>query len=119
LDYFKEQGQKFEWKTVEVFNDVDLDDFQMLLLNTLTEQDYLVRTDNLFVEELYRKTYGNNGVKAKNAMETIGVGSKRKKIKNRLVTVYVVNNLKRFESYIPEDEKTKELRVFDEVDSIL
>ncbi|WP_226996450.1 hypothetical protein [Streptococcus suis] len=71
-----EQGQKFEWKAVEVFNDVDLDDFQMLLLNTLTEQDYLVRTDNLFVEELYRKTYGNNGVKAKNAMETIGSGVK-------------------------------------------
>ncbi|HFI0337601.1 TPA: phage resistance protein [Streptococcus suis] len=119
LDYFREQGHKFEWKAVEVFNDVDLDDFQMLLLNTLTEQDYLVRTDNLFVEELYRKTYGNNGVKAKNAMETIGVGSKRKKIKNRLVTVYVVNNAKRFTSYNPESEQPKELKLFSNIDDVL
>ncbi|HFI0292917.1 TPA: phage resistance protein [Streptococcus suis] len=119
LDYFKEQGQKFEWKSVEVFNDVDLDDFQMLLLNTLNQKEYITRTDNFLVEELYRKTYGNNGVKARNALETIGVRSKRKKVNGRAVTVYTVNNSKRFESYIPEDKKTKELKVFEDINDIL
>lgn len=119
LDYFKKQGKKFEWKAVEVFNDVDLDEFQMLLLNELNHKEYITRTDNFLVEELYRKAYGNNGVKAKNALETIGVGSKRKKVNGRMVTVYTVNNLKRFESYIPEDEKTKELNVFEDINHIL
>ncbi|HFI0404340.1 TPA: phage resistance protein [Streptococcus suis] len=119
LDYFREQGQKFEWKAVEVFNDVDLDDFQMLLLNALSYQEYLIRTDNLPVEELFRKTYGTNGIKAKNALETIGVGTRRRTINKKKVTVYIVNNLKRFESYIPEDEKSKELRIFDDIDSAL
>ncbi|MBS8114971.1 phage resistance protein, partial [Streptococcus suis] len=59
------------------------------------------------------------GVKAKNAMETIGVGSKRKKIKNRLVTVYVVNNAKRFTSYNPESEQPKELKLFSNIDDVL
>ncbi len=40
-------------------------------------------------------------------LETIGVRSKRKKVNGRMVTVYTVNNLKRFESYIPEDKKQK------------
>ncbi|HEM3442736.1 TPA: phage resistance protein [Streptococcus suis] len=119
LDYFKEQSQKFEWRDVEVFNDVDLDDFQMLLLNALSYQEYVARTDNLPVEELFRKTYGTNGNKAKNALETIGVGSKRKKVNGRLVTVYIVSNQKRFNSFLPEDEKTKELKVFDTIDGVL
>lgn len=98
---------------------MDLDDFQMLLLNTLNHKEYITRTDNFLVEELYRKTYGNNGVKARNALETIGVRSKRKKVNGRAVTVYTVNNLKRFESYIPEDKKTKELKVFEDINDIL
>ncbi|HEM3492041.1 TPA: phage resistance protein [Streptococcus suis] len=119
LDYFREQRHKFEWKAVEVFNDVDLDDFQMLLLNTLSYQEYVIRTDNQPVEELFRKTYGTNGIKAKNALQTIGVGTRRRIINNKKVTVYIVNNLKRFESFNPEDEKPKELRIFDDIDSAL
>ncbi len=98
---------------------MDLDDFQMLLLNALSYQEYVARTDNLPVEELFRKTYGTNGNKAKNALETIGVGSKRKKVNGRLVTVYIVSNQKRFNSFLPEDEKTKELKVFDTIDGVL
>lgn len=118
LDYFKEVGARFEWQSVELINDVDLDEFQILMIDLLSQRDFVVRTDNQNVEELYQKTYGKNGIRAKNAMETIGIKSERKKYKGRLVTAYVVNNQKRFDSYVidPEDNQ---LEVFEAIEDIL
>ncbi|WP_303973774.1 hypothetical protein [Streptococcus merionis] len=118
LDYFKEVGARFEWQNVEVFNDVDLDEFQVLMIDLLSQYDFVVRTGNPPVEELFQKTYGMNGNKARNALETIGIKSKRKKHQGRLVTAYVVDNQKRFDSYVIEPEK-QELSVFEELDDVL
>lgn len=118
LDYFKEQGQKFEWKAVEVFNDVDLDEFQLLMIDQLSKHDYVVRTGNQFVEDLFQKTYGTNGIKAGIAMETIGIRSKRQRVHGQVSTVYVIDNHKRFNNFVIEPDKD-EMRIFDAMDDIL
>ena len=118
LDYFKKQGKKFEWRAVEVFNDLELDDFQILMVNLLNERDYVTRTGDLFIEELFRKTYGNNGKKANNSMESIGVKSRRQRVDGRVSTVYYVHNKRRFDSYVI-NENPEDIRVFDELDNIL
>ncbi|MDY7601368.1 hypothetical protein UN717_10765 [Streptococcus suis] len=118
LDYFKEQGEKFEWKAVEVFNDVDLDDFQILMINLLSKSDYVVRTGNPAIEEVFQKMYKNNGTKANIAMETIGVKQRRQRVHGQVSTVYFVHNEKRFDSYVIKPE-TEQIRVFDELDTLL
>lgn len=114
LEYFKEQGEKFIWKDVEVYNgNESLDDFQMYLINELQSSDYVVRSNGNDLIDIYKRTYGNNTTKVKKALETIGVKSIQKRINGEVMTVYCVANQKRFNSFIPHEETVnKELSMF-------
>ena len=111
LDYFNEQEQKFIWKNVEVYNgDEALDDFQIALINLLQKTDFVPKTDNYAIDELYNKTYGKNAIEAGKALTTIGVERKRKKLDGELVSGYIIGNQKRFDTFVIKEEK-RELRV--------
>ena len=111
LDYFNEQEQKFIWKNVEVYNgDEALDDFQIALINLLQKTDFVPKTDNYVIDELYNKTYGKNAIEAGKALTTIGVERKRKKLDGELVSGYIIGNQKRFDTFVIKEEK-RELRV--------
>lgn len=111
LDYFNEQEQKFIWKNVEVYNgEENLDDFQLALINLLQKTDFVLKTGNHIINELYKESYGKNAIEAGKALTTIGVERKRKKLDGELVSGYVVGNKKRFDTFVTKEER-RELRV--------
>lgn len=111
LDYFNEQEQKFIWKNVEVYNgEENLDDFQIALINLLQKTDFVLKTGNHIINELYKESYGKNAIEAGKALTTIGVERKRKKLDGELVSGYVVGNQKRFDTFVTKEER-RELRV--------
>ena len=111
LDYFNEQEQKFIWKNVEVYNgDEELDDFQISLINLLQETDFVARSYNPSIDYLYDKIYGRNTTKAGNALRTIGVKRDRKRVNGERLSGYVIENQKRFDTFVIKEEK-RELRV--------
>lgn len=111
LDYFNEQEQKFIWKNVEVYNgEENLDDFQLALINLLQKTDFVLKTGNHIINELYKESYGKNAIEAGKALTTIGVERKRKKLDGELVSGYVVGNQKRFDTFVTKEER-RELRV--------
>ena len=111
LDYFNKQGKKFIWKDVELYNgDEALDDFQVALINLLREMNFVQKTGNYHLNELYDATYGKNNTQAGKALTTIGVKRLRKKLGGELVSGYVIGNPKRFKTFIVE-EKEKESKV--------
>ena len=111
LDYFNEQEQKFIWKNVEVYNgEENLDDFQIALINLLQKTDFVLKTGNHIINELYKESYGKNAIEAGKALTTIGVERKRKKLDGELVSGYVVGNQKRFDTFVIKEER-RELRV--------
>lgn len=114
LDYFKDQGGKFIWKDVEVYNGNEaLDDFQMCLINELQFSEYVVRSDKNDLIDIYKKTYGSNTAKAGKALQTIGVASAQKRINGKVRTIYRIANQKRFNSFIPHEETVnRELSMF-------
>ena len=116
LDYFKEQGEKFIWKDVEVYNGNEaLDDFQIYLINELQKSDYVVRSNGNDLIAICEKTYGKNNVKMGKALQTIGIESAKKKINGEVMAVYRVANPKRFNSFIPHEEvEDKKLSLFED-----
>lgn len=98
LDYFRKNDMKFDWRAVEVVNDDDLDDFQVYLINHLSEKDFVERDS--YVRELYNSTYGKNNNQASQKMRTIGVKSYRKQTTGgRKIPGYKVDNIKRFNKF--------------------
>lgn len=116
LDYFKEQGEKFIWKDVEVYNGNEtLDDFQMYLINELQSSDYVVRSNGNDLIDIYKRTYGSNTVKAGKTLQTIGVKPAKKKINGEVMSIYRIANQKRFNSFIPHEEvEDKKLSLFED-----
>lgn len=116
LDYFKDQGKKFIWKDVEVYNGNEaLDDFQMCLINELQLSEYVVRSNENGLIDIYKRTYGNNTAKVSKALQTIGVKPAKKKINGEVMTIYCIANPKRFNSFIPHEEvEDKKLSLFED-----
>ena len=100
LSYFKKLDCKYIWKNVEVNNDIDLDEFQIALLNALQEVDFVQRTDNSSVIELSNQTYGKNKNALGKAISEIGVKSNSKKINGKTVRGYIIENKERFNKFI-------------------
>lgn len=100
MDYFKGQGEKYLWKDVEVFNDIDLDDFQLALINALQEVDFVQRTGNKEVIDLSATVYRGNSKLIGKAMAEIGVKSISKKVNGKVARGYIIENRERFEKFI-------------------
>lgn len=113
LDYFNKQGNKFAWKDVEVYNGNEaLDDFQIYIINSLSNNDFVAKTGDFYVMQLYKEAYGNNNNKAGKALQTIGVKRERRKIGGMQISGYCIGNHKRFNTFIPKDEEhKKELKI--------
>lgn len=101
LEYFNQQGNKFIWKDVEVYNGNEaLDDFQIELINRLLENDFVPK--DYFLEQAFLKCYGKNNNKCGKAIKIIGVESYRKRIDGKLVGGYRITNRRRFDSFAPK-----------------
>ncbi|MTB64101.1 phage resistance protein [Streptococcus sp. zg-86] len=100
MEYFKQQGEMYLWKNVEVINDIDLDDFQVALINSLQEVDFVQRTGNKEVVDLSVAVYRGNNAKLSNALSEIGVKATSKKINGKAVRGYVVENQERFDKFV-------------------
>ena len=109
LSYFKKNQNIFDWKNVEVINNIDLDEFQIALLNALQEVDFVQKSQNKNVLELYNQVYGKNNKKAKDSIEAIGVLTTRKRVNGNRVTGYIIGNKQRFDSFIFEDDETSDI----------
>lgn len=123
LDYFNQQGNKFIWKDVEVYNgDEALDDFQVFLIDDLEKHEFVPK--DCYYRELALKLYGKNTHLLSKALQTIGVSSKRIRIDGNLKTVYYVSNPKRFKAFGVKYEKPTEpveqdLRVLEMLDTFI
>ena len=123
LDYFNQQGNKFIWKDVEVYNgDEALDDFQVFLIDDLEKHEFVPK--DCYYRELALKLYGKNTHLLSKALQTIGVSSKRIRIDGNLKTVYYVSNPKRFKAFGVKYEKPTEpveqdLRVLEMLDTFV
>lgn len=107
LDYFNQQGNKFIWKDVEVYNgDEALDDFQVFLIDDLEKNEFVPK--DYSYRELAQKTYGKNNHSLSKALQTIGVSSKRMRIEGSQRTVYYVSNPRRFKAFGVKYEKPTE-----------
>jgi CubicO group peptidase (beta-lactamase class C family) len=100
IEYFNKIGGQYHWKNVEVFNDIDLDEFQVALINALQEVEFVQRTDNKEVIDLALQVYGKNGNALSKAVSEIGVKSKSKKVNGKTVRGYIIENKNRFDKYI-------------------
>lgn len=101
LDYFNQQGNKFIWKDVEVYNgNESLDDFQIELINLLLANNFVPKGN--YLEQLFLKCYGKNNNKCGEAIKIIGVESYRKRIDGKLVGGYRITNRRRFNSFVPK-----------------
>nr|pir bacteriophage resistance protein - Lactococcus lactis (strain nck202.50) [Lactococcus lactis]AAA72952.1 putative phage-resistance protein [Enterobacteria phage phi50] len=96
LDYFNELAKMYIWKNVEVFNDIDLDDFQTALINALQEIEFVQRTDNEEVIALSNQVYGKNMNALNKSLSEIGVEAISKKINAKKVRGYSISNKDRF-----------------------
>lgn len=115
LDYFNQQGNKFIWKDVEVYNGNEaLDDFQIELINRLLENDFVPK--DYFLEQAFLKCYGKNNNKCGEAIKIIGVESYRKRIDGKLVGGYRITNKRRFDSFAPKinTELSIDFSIFEE-----
>ncbi|MBF0788205.1 phage resistance protein [Streptococcus sp. 19428wC2_LYSM12] len=100
MEYFKQQSKMYLWKNVEVFNDIDLDDFQIALINALQEVDFVQRTGNKEVIDLAYAIYrGSNKLLGK-AISEIGVEAISKTVNGKTVRGYIIGNQRRFEKFI-------------------
>lgn len=99
LDYFNEIGQEYYWKNVEVFNDIDLDDFQQAILDALQEVDFVQRTGNEDVINLSNQVYGKNMNALKKGLSEIGVAPTTKKVNAKAARGYIVFNKERFNKF--------------------
>ncbi|HFI0578554.1 TPA: phage resistance protein [Streptococcus suis] len=99
IEYFnKNANQEFRWKTVELINNVELDNFQIELINRFKQSEFVERDD--FMSELYLIVYGRNNNLASNALRTIGVTSIRKQISGKKVSGYIIGNRQRFDTFL-------------------
>lgn len=115
LDYFNQQGNKFIWKDVEVYNgNESLDDFQIELINRLLENDFVPK--DYLLEQVFLKCYGKNNNKCGEAIKIIGVESYRKRIDGKLVGGYRITNKRRFDSFAPKinTELSIDFSIFEE-----
>lgn len=102
MDYFNELEKMYIWKNVEVFNDIDLDDFQTALINALQEIEFVQRTDNEEVIALSNQVYGKNMNALNKSLSEIGVEAISKKINRKKVRGYSISNKDRFNKFIDE-----------------
>lgn len=100
MEYFKQQGEMYLWKNVEVFNKIDLDDFQIALINALQEVDFVQRTGNKEVVELAYAVYRGSNKLLGRAISEIGVEAISKKINGQTVRGYSIENQERFTKFI-------------------
>ncbi|CNE66798.1 TPA: phage resistance protein [Streptococcus agalactiae] len=100
LERFQKIGKWYQWKDVEVFNDIDLDEFQVALINALQEVDFVQRTDNKEVIDLSLQVYGKSNHAVSKAISEIGVRSRSKKVNGKTVRGYEIENKTRFDKYI-------------------
>lgn len=100
LERFQKIGKWYQWKDVEVFNDIDLDEFQVALINALQEVDFVQRTDNKEVIDLSLQVYGKSNHALSKAISEIGVRSRSKKVNGKTVRGYEIENKTRFDKYI-------------------
>lgn len=100
LEYFNKIGQLYLWKHVEVYNEIEMDDFQVALIQALQEIEFVQRTGNKEVIDLSNQTYGKNMNMLSKAISEIGVKSVSRKVNGKTVRGYEVDNDKRFEKYI-------------------
>lgn len=115
LEYFNQQGNKFVWKDVEVYNGNEaLDDFQIELINRLLENDFVPK--DYLLEQAFLKCYGKNNNKCGEAIKIIGVESYRKRIDGKLVGGYRITNKRRFDSFAPKinTELSIDFSIFEE-----
>lgn len=109
LSYFKKNQNIFDWKDVEVINNIDLDEFQIALLNALQEVDFVQKSQNKNVLELYNQVYGKNDKKAKDSVEVIGAKLTKRRVNGKPVSGYIIGNKQRFDSFIFEDDETSDI----------
>lgn len=100
MEYFKEQDKKYLWKNVEVFNDIDLDDFQLALINALQEVDFVQRTGNKEVIDLSSAVYRGNSKLLSKALAEIGIKATSKRINGKVSRGYIIENKERFDKFI-------------------
>ncbi|HEM5232623.1 TPA: hypothetical protein U1335_002213, partial [Streptococcus suis] len=105
IEYFNNNSkQEFIWKAVELINNVELDNFQIELINRFKQTEFVERDE--FMSELYAQVYGRNNNLASNALRTIGVTSTRKQINGKKVSGYIIGNKQRFDTFIKlEDDE--------------
>lgn len=100
LEYFKEIGEMYLWKVVEVYNELEIDDFQIALIQALQEIDFVQRTGNKEVIDLSNQVYGKNMNMLGKALSEIGVKSISKKVNGETARGYVVENEERFKKFV-------------------
>lgn len=100
MKYFKEQDCKFFWRSVEVFNDIELDEFQIAMINALQEVEFVQRTGNKEVIDLAFATYGKSIKAMSKALAEIGIKSVSKRVMGQVVRGYVIDNKERFDKFI-------------------
>ena len=99
IEYFNNHSkQEFIWKSVELINNVELDNFQIELINRFKQSEFVERDE--FMSELYMIVYGRNNNLASNALRTIGVTSTRKQINGKKVSGYIIGNRQRFDTFL-------------------
>ena len=102
IEYFNNHSkQEFIWKTVELINNVELDNFQIELINRFKQSEFVERDE--FMSELYLIVYGRNNNLASNALRTLGVTSTRKQINGKKVSGYIIDNRLRFETFLDSE----------------
>ncbi|MDG3141920.1 phage resistance protein [Streptococcus suis] len=103
MEYFKEQGCQFEFRDVELKNDIELNDYLLYLIEALDFNEFILKDD--VIEALKFKVYGANKNKMGDDMKAIGVKSFQKKVNGRVRQAYRIDNHKRFNSAKQEIEE--------------
>ncbi|WP_438466564.1 hypothetical protein [Streptococcus pluranimalium] len=96
MEYFKKQGCQFEFRDVELKNEIELNDYLLYLIEAFEFNEYVLKDDTM--EFLRGQAYGKNDKKVGDDFKAIGVEGFKKKINGKPKQAYRIVNHKRFNS---------------------
>lgn len=96
MEYFKKQGCQFEFRDVELKNEIELNDYLLYLIEALEFNEFVLKDDTM--EFLRGQAYGKNDKKVGDDFKAIGVEVFQKKINGKVKQAYRIDNHKRFNS---------------------
>ncbi|ONH63084.1 hypothetical protein JavanS412_0012 [Streptococcus satellite phage Javan412] len=102
MELFQKENYQYVWRDVELINEFELDHLQLWFIDTLKQQDFVLR--NIDMEVDIQNLYKGNTKIFGAALRNIGVEPFKKRVNGERRQAYRIGNQKRFENILSQFE---------------